>query len=51
MRPESEYREALKLIEAGVNDCEIGRRLGIPRGTIRDWRVGREEWKEWTGCM
>jgi hypothetical protein len=41
VRPESEYREALELIEAGINDCEVGRRLGIPRGTIRDWRVGR----------
>jgi hypothetical protein len=29
---------ALDLIAAGVNDCEISRRLGIPRGTIRDWR-------------
>ncbi|HEX6220400.1 MAG TPA: hypothetical protein VF115_04860 [Acidimicrobiia bacterium] len=35
MRPEEEYRAASKLIEAGVNDCEIGRTLGIPRGTIR----------------
>jgi hypothetical protein len=41
VRPESEYRQALELIEAGINDCEVGRRLGIPRGTIRDWRVGR----------
>jgi hypothetical protein len=40
VRPESEYRQALELIEAGINDCEVGRRLGIPRGTIRDWRVG-----------
>lgn len=54
MRPESEYQQALDLIKAGVNDCEIGRRLGIPRGTVRDWRVGREagsggRTKEWSG--
>lgn len=53
MRPESEYRRALELIRLGVNDCEIGRRLGIPRGTIRDWRVGLEiesggRTKDWT---
>jgi hypothetical protein len=29
---------ALALIAAGVNDCEISRRLGIPRATVRDWR-------------
>jgi len=40
MRSEEEYRRAVQLIDAGINDCEIGRRLGIPRGTIRDWRVG-----------
>lgn len=40
MWPEAEYQRALELIEKGINDCEIGRRLGIPRGTIRDWRVG-----------
>lgn len=40
MRPEAEYQKALSLIKQGINDCEIGRRLGIPRGTIRDWRVG-----------
>lgn len=52
MRPESEYREALRLIELGVNDCEIGRRLGIPRGTIRDWRVAAKSGgrtKHWSG--
>lgn len=54
MWPERDYRKALELIKEGVNDCEVGRRLGIPRGTIRDWRValvagsgGRT--KEWTG--
>jgi hypothetical protein len=33
--------EALALVEAGLNDCEISRRPGIPRGTIRDWRRPR----------
>jgi Homeodomain-like domain len=30
--------EALALVVAGLNDCEISRRLGIPRRTILDWR-------------
>lgn len=34
---------ALQLIAAGVNDCEISRRLGIPRTTVRDWRRPRHE--------
>ncbi len=42
MWPEADYQKALELIKQGINDCEIGRRLGIPRGTIRDWRVGLE---------
>ena len=29
---------ALALVEQGVNDCEIARRLGVPRTTVRDWR-------------
>jgi hypothetical protein len=33
--------EALALIEQGVNDCEIARRLGVPRTTVRDWRRPR----------
>ena len=40
MRSEGEYQRAVELIRAGVNDCEVGRRLAIPRSTIRDWRVG-----------
>jgi hypothetical protein len=41
MRPESEYRTALSLIESGINDSAVARQLGIPRSTIRDWRRGR----------
>ena len=29
---------ALELTAQGVNDCEISRRLGVPRSTVRDWR-------------
>lgn len=29
---------ALELLAAGDNDCEVARRLGIPRTTVRDWR-------------
>lgn len=38
MRPEAEYQEALRWISWGLNDCEISRMTGIPRGTVRDWR-------------
>jgi hypothetical protein len=30
---------ALDLIARGLNDCEVSRRLGVPRRTVRDWRV------------
>ena len=33
--------QALELAAAGVNDCEIVRRLGVPRTTVRDWRNPR----------
>jgi hypothetical protein len=36
--PSTVRAEALELMRAGCNDCEIGRRLGIPRTTVRDWR-------------
>jgi Homeodomain-like domain len=29
---------ALELVEAGLSDCEVARRTGIARTTIRDWR-------------
>jgi transposase-like protein len=38
MHPPEVKAEALALAQAGLNDCEVSRRLGIPRGTIRDWR-------------
>jgi hypothetical protein len=41
VRSVEEVREVQGLVEQGLNDCEIARRTGIPRGTIRDWRHGR----------
>jgi hypothetical protein len=41
MRSLDEYRNALSLVEQGLNDCEISRRTGIPVGTISGWRSGR----------
>lgn len=38
MHPPEVKQAALDLVAAGLNDCEISRRLGIPRATIRDWR-------------
>ena len=37
-RPVYEKTAALALVADGWNDCRIARHLGIPRGTIRDWR-------------
>ena len=41
MRSREEVATVLELARAGLNDCEIARRTGIPRGTVRDWRAGR----------
>ncbi|HEX9713618.1 MAG TPA: helix-turn-helix domain-containing protein [Actinomycetota bacterium] len=41
MRSPAEVARALELCARGLNDCEISRRTGIPRGTIRDWRHGK----------
>jgi len=41
MRSREEVATVLELVRAGLNDCEIARRTGIPRGTVRCWRIGR----------
>jgi hypothetical protein len=50
------HAAALALIAAGVNDCEVARRLGVPRTTVRDWRAPRYKrglvetcWRCWRG--
>jgi len=37
MRTRTEYDKAKALLDAGHNQCEVARRTGIPRGTIKDW--------------
>jgi hypothetical protein len=44
------HQAALALIAAGINDCEVARRLGIPRTTVRDWRAPRYERKPVEAC-
>jgi Homeodomain-like domain len=38
MHPPEVKQAALRLVALGLNDCEIGRQLGIPRRTVMDWR-------------
>lgn len=38
MHPPGVRHEALALIATGLNDCEVARRLALPRSTVRDWR-------------
>jgi hypothetical protein len=38
MHPPHLRERALELIAAGHNDCQVALIMGIPRGTVRDWR-------------
>ena len=38
MRSAEQFDAVQDLIAAGLNDCAIARRTGIPRCTVRDWR-------------
>jgi hypothetical protein len=40
-RSGEEIADAVRLIEAGIDDRSIARRTGIPRETVRTWRSGR----------
>jgi hypothetical protein len=41
MRTPEEVATVLEFVRKGLNDCEIARRTGIPRGTVRCWRIGQ----------
>src|SRR5260221_13545239 len=40
MHPEATVTSVLELHQAGLNNCEISRRTGVSRPTIRDWVNG-----------
>ena len=41
MHSRATVAEALRLRDAGLNHCEISRRLGVSRPTVRDWATGK----------
>jgi Homeodomain-like domain len=41
VRSKEEVDLVLALAGQGLNDCEIARRTGIPRSTVRQWRAGQ----------
>src|SRR3954447_16464733 len=38
-RPTSEFQEVKRLIRLGLSDYRVARETGIPRSTVRTWRV------------
>jgi hypothetical protein len=42
MRSDREFRLVRELASEGLNDCEIARRTGVPRSTVRGWRRGTQ---------
>jgi len=42
-RSRHEFETVRRLVAIGHNDCEIARRTGIPRETVRDWRSGARD--------
>jgi hypothetical protein len=53
MRPPEQVRLVERLHAEGVNACEIARRTGIPRTTVRDWVAGmvpRRDRRATRGC-
>ena len=49
MKPLSQVERALHLSDAGMNNCEIGREIGINRRTVSDWVRGRSRIRKPTG--
>ena len=39
MRAAADVQNVLALLAQGLNDCEVSRRSGVPRPTVRQWRT------------
>ena len=50
MRSYEELAAVASLVEAGLNDCEISRRTGVPRSTIGHWRRAERRASVGTSC-
>lgn len=50
MHPQSTIEAALRCAARGANATEIGRELGIPRATVRDWLAGKVPHKRHSYC-
>jgi len=50
VHPYAIRESVLDLVDAGVNDCEVARRLGLPRTTVRDWRHAKDLPRPGTTC-
>jgi hypothetical protein len=46
MRSRAEVEDVQQLVADGFNDCQVARRTGIPRSTVREWRVKQPWLKE-----
>jgi hypothetical protein len=50
MHTEETVSNALTLSAQGLDDCEVARRLGVPRSTVRMWRVGQVPTRQVAQC-
>jgi hypothetical protein len=51
MRPAGEFDDVNGLIAAGLNDCEVSRRTGVPRKTVWEWRHGTRQKRQPTDSV
>jgi hypothetical protein len=42
MWPRETVEVVLRGVDAGLNDCELSRKVGVPRSTVREWRCNPE---------